>query len=73
MLFVSIADKICPQTQKNVKFWVWGVFISIYREILRKNFYISTGISGILGLRENCVSYMPKPHAILWSFAYCDI
>ena len=28
MPFVSIADKICSQTQKNAKFWVWRVLIS---------------------------------------------
>ena len=28
MPFVSTADKIRPQTQKNAKYWVWEVFIS---------------------------------------------
>ena len=31
--FVSIADKICSQTQKNVKFWVWRVLISNIEKI----------------------------------------
>ena len=71
--FVSVADKIYPQTQKNAKLWVWGVYISNIRENLEQNFHIFTGIFLILGLREYCAPYMPKPHAILWSFPYCDI
>ena len=31
--FVSAANKIYPQTQKNAKFWVWGVYISNIEKI----------------------------------------
>ena len=31
--FVSIADKVCSQTQKNAKFWVWRVLISNIEKI----------------------------------------
>ena len=31
--FVSAADKIYPQTQKNAKLWVWGVYISNIEKI----------------------------------------
>ena len=36
MLFVSIADKICSQTQKNGKFWVWSALISNIEKIYSK-------------------------------------
>ena len=36
MSFVSTANKICPQTQKNTKFWVWGVFYTDIEKIAGK-------------------------------------
>ena len=36
MPFVSIADKICSQTQKNAKFWVWSILISNIEKICGK-------------------------------------
>ena len=36
MTFVSITNKICSQTQKNAKFWVWSVLISIMEKIFSK-------------------------------------
>ena len=36
MPFVSIADKICSQTQKNAKFWVWSALISNIEKIYSK-------------------------------------
>ena len=36
MIFVSTADPICPQTQKNEKFWVLGVFFTDIEKITDK-------------------------------------
>ena len=46
MLFVSIADKNCSQTQKNAKFWVWSVFISNIEKIYSKTSILPLKFTG---------------------------
>ena len=46
MPFVSIADKICSQTQKNAKFWVWSVLISNIEKIYSKTCILPPGFPG---------------------------
>ncbi|MDD7728239.1 MAG: hypothetical protein PUK34_01245, partial [Clostridia bacterium] len=46
MLFVSIADKICSQTQKNGKFWVWNALISNIEKIYGKTCILPLAFPG---------------------------
>ena len=46
MPFVSTVDKICPQTQKNAKFWVWSVFISNIEKIYSKTSILPLKFTG---------------------------
>ena len=46
MLFVSIADRICSQTQKNVKIWVWSILISNIEKIYSKTCMFPLEFSG---------------------------
>ena len=58
MPFVSIADIICPQTQKNEKFWVWREVCVIYAQ------------TTIYLLRKIQIYFL---HHAVWHFIQADV